>query len=58
MDENTILIHLLHEARDGKSLQNSTGTTLSLNNHHTKYVQKTFKIMQQLARMPKIAQKR
>ena len=29
--------------RDGKSLQNSTGKTLSLKNNHTKYVQKMIK---------------
>ena len=39
--------------RDGKSLQNSTGKTLSLKNLHTKYVQKVLNIMQKFAKMPK-----
>ena len=32
--------------RDGKSLQNSTGTILSLKNCHTKYEQKNLRIVQ------------
>ena len=42
--------------KNGKSLQNRTYTTLSLENWDTKYVQKTLKIVQKLAKKPKIAQ--
>ena len=44
--------------RDGKSLQNSTDITLSLNNFHTKYVQKMLKIVQKQAKIPKISKKK
>ena len=43
--------------RGGKSLQNSTGKTLSQKNEHTKYVKKMLKLFQKEAKMPKIAQK-
>ena len=43
--------------RDGKRLPDSTGKTLILKNQHTKYVQKMLKIVQQLAKIPKFAQK-
>ena len=42
-------------SRDGKSLQNSTGKTFNLKKKPTKYVQEMLKIMQKLAKMPKIA---
>ena len=43
--------------RDGKSLQNSTDSTSSLKNQHTKYMQKTLKKIQKQAKMTKIALK-
>ena len=46
-----------HLARDGKSLQNSTDTTLSLKNLQKKYVQKGLKSVQKQAKMPKNKQK-
>ena len=55
-DQCKLMWYQVH--RDGKSLQNSTDTTSSLKNEHTKYVQKMLKIVQKWTIMQKNAQKR